>query len=152
MLKPYYAVFALCGLLLFASQACRNDSTRQASQESNVGKIDTTLVAIPDPVDLLEILRGNWQSVSDSTYQINIAESVLTHLYKGQIRQKNAIEIDASCGAGTCSTSDGTADGWCIVEKKPAGDQCMLVLRCDKKMLHLRPLDGSGTELTFKKL
>lgn len=150
MLKPNYYLFAILALLV-AGSSCRNNST-PFKQENTVAKIDTTLAVIPDPQDLLEILRGNWQSESNPADQIFISDSLLTHVYNGQAQQKNIIEIDATCAALSCAVGDQPEDGWCIVEKTPAGDQCLLVLKCDKKTLQIRSLSGAKSELVFKKL
>ncbi len=152
MLKSYRLAFVPVLFLALLHFSCRNGTNQTAQQENNVAKIDSSMVAIPDPQDLLAILNGNWQNESDPADQIWIADSLITHVRNGQPMEKNTIEIDASCTARSCSSGDQPEDGWCFVEKTPSGERCMMVLKCNKKMLQIRPLGMAAQELLFRRL
>lgn len=148
MMKSHLILFVFA--LMFA--ACRNNNTPNQKPEENVATIDTTMVAIPDPQDLLEILHGTWQSKSDPTYRISIVDDQISHWYNGQLKQTDTVEIDASCAAVSCSAEGRPEDGWCFIEKSSAGDQCMLVLHCNGKTLQIKALGSNSPQLDFVKI
>lgn len=146
-----YPVCFLC--LLIGLAACQNGPKSQLAPENTGTTIDTALVARPDGQDLLKLLRGKWLSETDSAYQLEITDSLVVHRYEGRVQQETRIEIDAACSSRDCTVEGLPNDGWCFVEKDASGSvQCMLVLKCDEKILHLRPLGAANPQLSFKKI
>ncbi|MBL7805812.1 MAG: hypothetical protein JNL02_18860 [Saprospiraceae bacterium] len=136
--------------LLFSS--CQNNTPQPAKPEENVATIDTTMIAIPDPNDLLETLRGSWQSISDPAYRIVFADDTMIHYHNGQQQRISTVVIDPTCALQSCTAGGRPEDGWCFVEKTAGdGQQCMLVLKCNGKSLDIAPLGASSATLSFVK-
>lgn len=148
MMKSHLILFVFA--FLFA--ACRNNTTQNQKPEENVATIDTTMVAIPDPQDLLDILRGTWQSQTDPSYRIAVVDDQISHLYNGHLKQTDTVEIDATCATTSCTAEGRPEDGWCFVEKSSTGDQCMLVLHCNGKTLQIKALGKDAPQLNFVKI
>lgn len=144
------ATFSLLIPLFFI--ACQGGAKPQPNPENTAATIDTALIARPDGQDLLKLLQGKWQSETDSVYQLEIIDSLVLHRYAGQVQLQASIEIDAACSNSACVAEGLPNDGWCFIEKSSAGAQCMLILKCDEKMLEMRALGAANSQLSFKKL
>ena len=64
-----------------------------------------------------------------------------------------SIEVYNDCATATCGVDSLTASkGWCFVEKKQSGVQCIQVVNCDTATLQFLVLGGDGKVYSFKKI
>jgi hypothetical protein len=136
-------------LSLFHGSACVNPPA-QTSGSPNPASPPTEKGG-PDAKDLMSALHGVWQSVEDSSYQLEIADAKMKHLNGGTLSVETEIEIDAKCAGVVCAVDSTRAltDGWCFIEKDQFSAQCNMVLKCDKNELRYTALGSTGKVLAF---
>lgn len=144
----------LCPVLCVAAMlvSCRNSSAKANESAQSVGKIDSTLVVKPDTQDLLNLLQGSWQSVSDSSYHIEVSGALFRHFYNGNLQRESQVDIDAGCAGVACSGLNGEQSGWCLVARgEDGGMQCFLILKCDETALEMSAVGSANPSLRFRK-
>lgn len=149
-----YLLLALLGLVLLASCQQNTPDKKQANVPSGLDQ--NTKSSIPDPNDLLQILQGRWQNIPDANYILEIADTQMRHLHKGEMTYQSMIDVDGTCQSPVCKP-DGvdTSEGWCFTEmsvvKERYAAECNFVTLCSADTLRYQVLGGSGKVLTFKK-
>jgi hypothetical protein len=142
-------VISMAILSLFLTQ-CQIGSSKKPE---NTGA-DTSLVKSgPANDELLETLQGRWQSLTDSTYVLEVRGNKMVHFNNGTQSAETEIEVDADCKSTACTVPEGTqADGWCFIEKDQNSAQCNVVVKCDRKVLEYSTVGSTGGTLSFKRL
>lgn len=134
-------------LTMLHTSACGNRNQAQASppppEESK---------SEPDNNDLLQTLQGRWQSESDSTYVLEIADSKMRHINGGKLTIETDIEVDGSCANNSCQGAAASEDGWCFLEKGQFDVQCHLVKKCDPNALQFVAIGAANGILSFRKI
>lgn len=125
-----------------------------SSKKPDSAGVDTSLVKSgPANDELLETLQGRWQSLSDSTYVLEIRGNKMVHFNNGTQSAETEIEVNADCKSTACTVPEGTqADGWCFIEKDQSSAQCNIVVKCDRKVLEYSAVGSTGATLSFKRL
>ncbi len=136
----------LAMLALIQVWACKNRSQVQPpAPETEQSKSE------PDNNDLLQTLQGKWQSVTDSTYEVEITDSKMRHINGGKLVGESDIEVDGACTNVSCQGA-ATEDGWCFLEKGQFDIQCHLVQKCTSDSLRFVAIGATNGQQSFKKI
>jgi hypothetical protein len=130
--------------------ACTN-SKETGTKPPKIAEITQTTG--PDASDLLKTLQGHWQNTEEQGYEIEILDTQMRHIRNGQTTAETQIVMDGACSLQKCAI-DSTLliDGWCFIEKGANGEQCNIVITCDKSTLKYAPINTPNVALMFKKL
>ena len=142
----------LCLAVFAAIYACTNTNSNGLSAK-NTNNTDLSQSTGPDAADLLNTLQGRWQSLQDSTYILEVADTKMRYFLHGKLNSETDIEVDGSCQVSPCKIdSTNLTDGWCFREKRQYDVQCIIVVTCDKEFLKFNPAGHEDQQQSFKKL
>jgi len=102
--------------------------------------------------NLLPLMQGDWQSVSDPGYQIRIEEGKIWHYTNDRLMYTASLEADQGCQTSPCVVNGQQPEGFCFLEKGEQGVQCNLVLSCDGQRLEYSAIGTAGGTLAFERM
>ena len=155
-MNKHFTLIAALGIAFFIQNCQNTPKTADAAPAAPV-ETETDKSAKPDPNDLLAALQGRWRSESDSTVEIEIADTQMRYYNGGKFSHQSMIDVDGSCESPVCKPGDtDISDGWCFTESMiNEGKYAAIsnfVSRCDAEALQYRPLAGQKPLLTYKKI
>ncbi|NBC07909.1 MAG: hypothetical protein GVY26_12020 [Bacteroidetes bacterium] len=102
--------------------------------------------------NLLPLMQGDWQSVSDPGYQIRIEDGKIWHYTNDRLMYTARLEADQGCQTSPCIVNDQQPEGFCFLEKGEQDVQCNLVLSCDGERLEYAAIGTAGGTLAFERM
>ncbi|HKK78574.1 MAG TPA: hypothetical protein VJ933_03050 [Phaeodactylibacter sp.] len=102
--------------------------------------------------NLLPLMQGDWQSVSDPGYQIRIGEGKIWHYTNDRLMYTASLEADQGCQTSPCIVNGQQPEGFCFLEKGEQDVQCNLVLSCDGERLEYSAIGTAGGTLAFERM
>jgi hypothetical protein len=144
----YWYIPFFVGIAIFSYQCGGNTTNSNTPTGLTQDSLNTV---IPDQNDMLMLLRGKWQSETDSAYVVEFTDSTLRHFNNWQMTLETDLEVDAQCENIACQPARDST-GWCFAEKSPLDTQCNLVLKCDKNTLQYAAIGAANGLLSFKKI
>lgn len=102
--------------------------------------------------NLLPLMQGDWQSLSDPSYQIRIENGKIWHYTNDRLIYSADIEVDQGCTSTPCTINGNKPEGFCFLEKGAQDVQCNVVLSCDGQRLEYLAVGTAGSTLAFRRM
>ncbi len=151
MTKHIFYYLALAFVAFSACEYSSSATTTATTLAPNAEPAPAQTSEGPPADELLDLLRGRWQSEEDAAYVLDIRNSYMKRMLGSQVLEESELQAFSNCDSIPCTTGEPAASGWCFTEKSANGEQCNRVLKCDNALLQFETV-GKSEVFKFKKI
>ncbi|MBK8554906.1 MAG: hypothetical protein IPL65_03645 [Lewinellaceae bacterium] len=137
-------------LLLCIQTACKPDHKPAAQNDAAANNSPSDAAEDIGKSDLLELIQGKWFDAKDANKSLEVIGNELIWHMPNQQDVQATVDIDSNCTLQSCQQTL-PQQGWCFVAHFEAGQQCFLVLSCDKSSFRFARLDATLEEEVYQR-